>query len=102
MSVEWRYSPTGYDWNTANQVYSYLSPGKTGTSVGHLLGRSNHTHDPEQIKLFIYGLQDTDGGNYFCQIVGGNTLRDNVIFQPISESVMQLKIQFGLFRTICS
>ena len=91
ISVEWRYSTTGYDWNTANQVYSYLSPGIIGTSAEHLTNRSNHTHEPEQIKLYIYDLQDTDGGNYFCQIVGGNTLRDNVTFQPISEYDMFVK-----------
>ena len=85
ISVEWKYSASGYDWNTANRVYSYLSSGTTSTGVGHLTNRSNHTHEPEQIKLFIYDLQDTDGGNYFCQIVGGISLRDNVTFQPISE-----------------
>ena len=102
MSVEWRYSATGYNWNSANLIYSYLSPGKNGTSAGHLLGRSNHTHEAEQIKLFIYDLQDTDGGHYFCQIFGGNTLRDNVTFQPISKSVtcyfhQQLDIKSELF-----
>ena len=85
ISVEWRYSATGYDWDTASRVYSYLTPGINGTSAGHLLGRSNHTHEAEQIKLFIYDLQGTDGGNYFCQIVGGNTLRDILTFQIISE-----------------
>ena len=85
ISVEWRYSASGNDWNTASRVYSYLSPGTTGTGAGHLTNRSNHTHEPEQIKLFIYDLHDTDDGNYFCQIVGGNTRRDNLTFQIISE-----------------
>ena len=85
ISVEWRYSATGNDWNTASRVYSYLSPGTTGTGAGHLTNRSNHTHQFDQIKLFIYDLQDTDGGNYFCQVVGATPLRDNITFQPISE-----------------
>ena len=36
ISVEWKYSTTESDWNTANRVYSYLSPGINGTSAGHL------------------------------------------------------------------
>ena len=85
ISVEWRYNASEYDWESTIRVYSYVFPSMTGTGAGHLTNRSNHTHEPEQIKLFIYDLQDTDGGNYFCQIVGGNTLRDNVTFYPISE-----------------
>ena len=85
IHVEWRYSATGYDWNTSNRVYSYFSPGIQETAAGHLTKRSNHTHEPEEIKLFIYGLQDTDGGNYFCQIFGAIPLRDSVTFQPISK-----------------
>ena len=85
ISVEWRYTATGYDWDNTIRVYSYVYPSMTGTGAGHLTNRSNHTHEPEQIKLFIYDLQDTDDGNYFCQFLGGNTLRDNMTFHPISE-----------------
>ena len=85
ISVEWRYRATGSDWTTANRVYVYQSPGISGTGSGHLTNRSNHTHEPEQLKLFIFDLRDTDGGNYFCQILGSKTLRDIVRFQPISE-----------------
>ena len=85
ISVEWRYNPTGYDFTTAKRLYVYRSSGISGTGYGHLTNRSNHTHKAEQIKLFIFDLQDTDGGNYFCQILGSKTLRDIVRFQPISE-----------------
>ena len=102
ISVEWKYSATGSVWNTANRVYSYLSPGTTGTGAGHLTNRSNHTHESEQIKLFIYDLQDTEGGNYFCQIVGGNTLRDNVTLYPISEYMISMQNKPRKYSAIAS
>ena len=92
ISVEWRYSATGYDWSTASTVYSY-GPRINSTGAGHLTNRSNHSHEPEQIKLFIYDLQDTDAGNYFCQIVGATPLRDNITFQPISEFHIFIKLR---------
>ena len=90
ISVDWRYNAAGYDWNTASRVYSY-GPGINVTGYGHLTNRSNHTHEAEQIKLFIYDLQDTDGGNYFCQIAAAYARRDNVTFEPVSEYICVYK-----------
>ena len=85
VTVQWRYNKTGYDFTSADVVYWYFAPGTTGRAAGHLQGRSNHPHEPEQIKLFIYDLQDTDDGNYFCQILGSSPYRDNITYQSISE-----------------